>query len=78
MNKKQIIIKSLKKLEETENKLKLTRARRKWIEQDKRINLLNYFFYRYLTNDFELYLINNTNPSETISSSAINMARQIE
>ena len=30
---------------------------RKWVEDSKKLHLFNYWFYRYFTNEFELYLI---------------------
>jgi len=41
------------------NKLIIARWTRIWIEQNKDINILNYCYYRYFTNRFELFLLNN-------------------
>lgn len=49
--------KALLKLDKATNNLLLAKARRKWIESNSKINLLNYFYYRYLTNEFELWLL---------------------
>lgn len=47
------------RLIEVVNKRKLATATRKWIQEDKNIHALNYWYYRWFTNRFELYLINS-------------------
>ena len=37
----------------------LARAKRMWIEQTHKIHLLNYWYYRYFTNEFILFCIQN-------------------
>ena len=49
---------SLSKYYQSHNKLLLTRYTRQWIEKNDKINVLNYFYYRYFTNSFELFLVN--------------------
>lgn len=48
---------ALLKLEKAMNNSILKKVERKWIQKNPRINLLNYFYYRYLTNSFELSLL---------------------
>ena len=52
------IIKSLEELNKATNYCKLKKAERIWIQNNSKINLLNYFYYRYLTNEFEIYILN--------------------
>ena len=35
----------------------LKRYEREWIEKATYLNLINYFYYRYFTNEFELFII---------------------
>ncbi len=44
-------------LRRTSNLLALKRATRIWIQEDLRIHALNYWYYRWFTNEFELFLI---------------------
>ena len=43
-------------LRDTHNKLVLKRATRMWVEQNFKIHALNYWYYRWFTNEFELFL----------------------
>lgn len=49
---------SFKKLKEAQDKNKLAKAMRIWVERDTKIHALNYWYYRWFTNRFELFLIN--------------------
>ena len=49
---------SFKKLNKAENRRILRRAERVWIQNTPKINVLNYWWYRYFTNEFELYILN--------------------
>ena len=44
-------------MHKAQNKRILATAQRMWVEEDKKIHALNYLYYRYLTNRFELYLV---------------------
>ena len=55
---KERIIKSIKKVQKSEKRLKIKKLETLWIQQDSKIHLLNYLYYRYFTNEFELFVIN--------------------
>lgn len=57
MNKKELK-KIIKKLNKAENKLLLTTMEKDWILANPKLNILNYWWYRYFTNEFERYIIN--------------------
>ncbi len=44
-------------LRKSSNNLALKKATRMWIEGDFRIHALNYWYYRWFTNEFELFLM---------------------
>ena len=48
---------SLVKLTKAEQRRRLKSLERQWIELNPEINAINYFYYRYFTNDFEKFLI---------------------
>ena len=48
-----MIIKSIKLLK--------NKTERIWIEENKHINILNYIYYRYLTNSYRDFLLHNFN-----------------
>ena len=56
-NKRRITVSSLN-LHKAQNKRKLAWAMRRWVEDTKKIHALNYWYYRWFTNEFELYILN--------------------
>ncbi len=50
---------SMIRLMKSTRKLKLAKAMRQWVERTPHIHALNYWYYRWFTNDFELFLIDN-------------------
>ncbi len=44
-------------LRKKQNLLSLKRATRMWVEQTFKIHALNYWYYRWFTNEFELFLM---------------------
>jgi len=53
------INKAIRKLDKSINKRLIAKAKRLWIQNNKHLNLFNYYYYRYFTDEFELYLIKN-------------------
>jgi len=51
------IEKSLYDLNRAENRRKLKYAERVWVEETPKINILNYVWYRYFTNDFINFIL---------------------
>ncbi len=47
-------------LRKTHDRLVLKKATRMWIEGSFKIHALNYWYYRWFTNEFELFLINSS------------------
>lgn len=47
-----------KSLTKSTKRLYLAKATRIWVQDNKHIHALNYWFYRWFTNQFELFLIN--------------------
>lgn len=41
------------------NKLMMAKATRQWVQEDKKIHALNYWYYRWFTNRFILYVLNS-------------------
>lgn len=59
MNNKNRLLKSLMAVDKSHDRLLLARAMRMWVEETEDINIYNYFWRRYFTNDFILYIIEN-------------------
>lgn len=57
-NKRRIFV-SIIHLKKAQDKRILAWAMRKWVEDTKKIHALNYWYYRWFTNDFELYILNS-------------------
>jgi len=53
----QIVNQIRKKQQRASDRLVLARAVTRWIRSDPKINLLNYWYYRYMTNQFELFIL---------------------
>lgn len=53
------IVGKLKSVQRAEQNRILKTAERMWVESNPKIHLLNYWWFRYFTNQFELFLINN-------------------
>jgi len=56
-NKKKRLLKSSDKLNKTTQQLVLARATRIWVQKTPKIHALNYWYYRYFTNEFELFIL---------------------
>ncbi|MFW6230075.1 MAG: hypothetical protein ACOC4L_03740 [Halanaerobium sp.] len=52
-----ILLKSFNNLNKSQTKRLLKYYERKWIENNKNINVFNYWYYRYFTNKFIKFLI---------------------
>lgn len=50
------LIDSIKRLSKAEDRVKLKSIERMWIKDTPKINVLNYWWYRYFTNSLELYM----------------------
>ncbi len=48
---------SFKKRNKAEDKRRLNTIQRLWVQDTPKINILNYWFYRYFTNELELYIL---------------------
>lgn len=66
MNKEQRVIHSLKRLTTSLKELnkaidykRLKTIERKWIQYTPKINIFNYWWYRYFTNELELYILDS-------------------
>ncbi len=57
MDKIKRVKKSILNLNKAENRHKLKQAERIWIEHTPKINVLNYLWYRYFTNDFIHFIL---------------------
>lgn len=51
------VLKSRDRLSNATNKNLINTMVRLWIEWDKKIHALNYLYYRYFTNEFELFCL---------------------
>jgi len=49
----------LKSVNLSENRLNIKRWERLWVENTFKLNIVTYWYYRYFTNEFELFIINN-------------------
>jgi len=56
-NKTQKIINSLEGVTKSQIRLLKAKTERMWIEENKHIHLLNYWFYRYFTNSYRDFLL---------------------
>lgn len=52
------------KLKKAKKKNIIAKAERKWIEANPNLNILNYHYHRYLTNEFETYLLTQRHKSD--------------
>ena len=59
-NKLKRVKSSTSTLQKAINKRILAKAVRQWVETTPKIHALNYLYYRYFTNEFELFLINRS------------------
>lgn len=57
MNNKKRIFNSFEKLRKATDKNLIATMERIWVENTPEIHLLNYWYYRYFTNEFEIYCI---------------------
>lgn len=57
MNKIKRLSNSFKKLNKAEDRRRLKAMERIWIQDTPKIHALNYLWYRYFTNEFELYIL---------------------
>ena len=57
MNKVKRISGSLKALNKAEDRRKIASINRLWVQDTKKIHILNYWWYRYFTNELELYIL---------------------
>ena len=48
------------------NNRKIKTMERIWIQNTTKLNLLNYWYYRYFTNEFEIHIINSIENMERI------------
>ena len=55
---------SFSKLDKARNKRRLRTAERIWIQNTPEIHALNYWYYRWFTNEFELYILNIIKPED--------------
>jgi len=54
---KRIHNRQMGKYTDSEVRLIINRAEREWIEANPYINAFNYWYYRYFTNDFEIFIL---------------------
>ncbi len=48
---------SIEKVNKAEDSLRLKAIERMWIQDTPKIHVLNYWYYRYFTNELELYIL---------------------
>ena len=48
---------SFKGLKKAQDRRRLKNMERLWVQDISKINVLNYWYYRYFTNEFELYIL---------------------
>lgn len=48
---------SIKQVNHAEDRRRIKAMERMWVRDTPKIHALNYWFYRYLTNEFELYIL---------------------
>lgn len=53
------LFEDFKRLNEANDKRLIAKATRMWIEDNPKIHILNYWFYRWFTNELELYILEN-------------------
>lgn len=58
---KRRIVKSFSDLRQAQNKRILAHAKRRWVEDTQKLHALNYWYYRWFTNEFELYILTTLN-----------------
>lgn len=51
------IRKGLRKLEKARSRRLIATMERIWVEENKKLNLINYIYYRYFTKDFLVFLL---------------------
>jgi len=51
----------MEKVDKAKDRRRIKTMERFWVRDNSKINLLNYIFYRYLTNKFELYILDAIN-----------------
>lgn len=51
------LTKTLQSVNKAEDQRRLKAMERFWIQDTPKVHALNYWFYRYFTNEFELYIL---------------------
>jgi len=57
MDKVQRLNNSFKRLNRAEDRRRLKTIERLWIQDTPKIHIFNYWYYRYFTNELELYIL---------------------
>ncbi len=57
METKQRLLNSLRRVDEAIENRRIKTMERFWVQDTPKLHLFNYWFYRYFTNQFEIYIL---------------------